>query len=299
MTMLELDGLTVRYGGVVAVRDVCLTVRPGQVLALLGANGAGKTSTLRAVTGLEPAASGRVLVDGVDVTGAAPDEIARRGVAHVPAGRGIFANLSVTDNLRLGLYGAGVDGTAEGRRRLAEAYSLFPGLVGREGQPAGQLSGGQQQQLAVARALVQDPRLLLVDEMSMGLAPTVVDFIFDVVAQLAGRGIAVVMVEQFVGKALRVCDEVVVLEQGRVVAGGRPADLSADDVAAAYLGGTEVHAAVTVPPPPPDAREGVRIDLGGRDVRELERLAAASGTTVNALLESAAADVLRKAARRR
>ncbi|HVU74893.1 MAG TPA: ABC transporter ATP-binding protein [Mycobacteriales bacterium] len=298
MTMLELEDLTVRYGGVVAVREVSLSVQPGQVLALLGANGAGKTSTLRAVTGLEPVAGGRVLVDGVDVTGAAPDDIARRGVAHVPAGRGIFANLSVSDNLRMGLYGSGVDGRPEGRRRLEEAFALFPGLVGREGQPAGQLSGGQQQQLAVARALVQAPRLLLVDEMSMGLAPTVVDFIFDVIAQLSGRGIAVVMVEQFVGKALRVCDQVAVLEQGRIVAAGRPADLSADDVAAAYLGGSEAHAAVTVPPPPPDAREGLRVDLGGRQVRELERLAAATGTTVGALLEGAAADVLRKASRR-
>jgi branched-chain amino acid transport system ATP-binding protein len=292
--MLELRSLTVRYGGVVAVRDVSLSVEPGQVLALLGANGAGKTSTLRAVTGLEPVAAGRVVIDGVDVTGAAPDEIARRGVAHVPAGRGLFANLSVADNLRLGLYGAGVDGTVEGRRRLAEAFALFPGLAGREGQPAGQLSGGQQQQLAVARALVQAPRLLLLDEMSMGLAPTVVDFIFSVVAELARREIAVVMVEQFVGKALRVCDRVVVLEQGRVVADGRPADLSSDEVAAAYLGGTEAHAAVRVPPPPPDAREGVRVELGGRQVRELERLAAARGTTVGALLEAAAADVLRR-----
>lgn len=298
MTMLEVRGLTVRYGGVVAVREVSLSVEPGQVLALLGANGAGKTSTLRAVTGLEPVAAGHVLVDGHDVTGHAPDGIARRGVAHVPAGRGIFANLSVADNLRLGLYGAGVDGTAEGRQRVAEAFTLFPGLVGREAQQAGQLSGGQQQQLAVARALVQAPRLLLLDEMSMGLAPTVVDFLFSVVAELARRGMAVVMVEQFVGKALRICDRVAVLEQGHIVAEGRPADLSADDVAAAYLGGTEAHAAVDVPPPPPDAREGVRVDLGGRQVRELERLAAATGTTVGALLERAAGDVLRRSGRR-
>ena len=286
--LLEVSGLRVTYGGVAAVRDISFSVRPGEILAVLGANGAGKTSTLRSVTGLVKPAAGLVSVRGVDMTGASPEEIARLGVAHVPAGRGIFGTLSVGDNLRMGLYGAGTDGSREGAGQVAEMLETFPILAEKLRQPAGQLSGGQQQQLAIARALVQAPRLLLVDEMSMGLSPTVVADLFRLVSSLRDRGIAVVMVEQFVGQALKIADSVLVLEQGRVVAAGRPSDLSGDDVAAAYLGGGAASAPVHVPPPPASAREGVRISLGGSRIRELERLAAARGTTVSALLEGQA-----------
>jgi branched-chain amino acid transport system ATP-binding protein len=284
MSLLRVTDLTVRYGGVLAVREVSLEVSAGEILAVLGANGAGKTSLLRAVTGLEKVASGRVHIDEVDLTGAAPERIARAGVSHVPAGRGIFASLSVADNLRMGLYGAGADGR---RERLDAVLATFPVLAEKRAQPAGELSGGQQQQLAVARALVQAPRLLLLDEMSMGLAPQVVAELFRVVATLREQGIAVVMVEQFVGQALALADRVVVLEQGRVVAAGAPAQLSEDDVAAAYLGGSHAADPLVVPPPPQDAREGVRVDLPGSQVRELERQAHEQGTSVTALIERA------------
>jgi branched-chain amino acid transport system ATP-binding protein len=283
--LLELDTLQVKYGGVTAVRDVSMSVSPGQVLAILGANGAGKTSTLRAITGLVPAAAGTVTFDGADVTGVAPERLAHLGIAHVPAGRGIFGSLSVADNLRLGLYGAATDRSTAGRQRLDEMLETFPILAEKRSQPAGQLSGGQQQQLAIARALVQAPRLLLLDEMSMGLAPTVVADLFGIVGGLRDRGIAIIMVEQFVGQALKVADSVLVLEQGRVVAAGKPSDLSDDDVAAAYLGGSEAHKAVHIPPPPATARETIQIDVPGRDIRDLERLAAANATTVSTLLQ--------------
>ncbi len=166
MSLLEVRDLQVRYAGVVAVRDVSLSVDAGQVLAVLGANGAGKTSTLRAISGLVRA-SGSVLFDGQPLTGLAPEVVARHGIAHVPAGRGLFPTLSVADNLRMGLYGARSrdDGVVE------EMLETFPILRERRDQAAGTMSGGQQQQLVIARALVQRPRLLMVDEMSMGLAP--------------------------------------------------------------------------------------------------------------------------------
>jgi branched-chain amino acid transport system ATP-binding protein len=295
MTLLTLEGITVRYGGVVAVRELSLDVAPGEVVALLGANGAGKTSTLRAISGLVRPTGGRVLFDGEDITHAPTDTIARAGVAHVPAGRGVLGNLSVADNLHLALYAVRAHRTAAGRRRLDEVYATFSGLAGRRGQPAGQMSGGQQQQLAIGRALVQAPRLLLVDEMSMGLAPLVVADLFRVVAGLRDQGIAVVVVEQFVGQALRVCDRAVVLQQGRIVAAGRREDLSAADVAAAYLGGAEAASSLDIAPPPADSTEGVRVELGGRQVRSLERLAASRGVPVGQLVGESVARLLAEA----
>jgi len=290
--LLAVSDLQVRYGGVVAVRGVSFEVAPGEVVAVLGANGAGKTSTLRAVTGLEPVAAGSVTVDGADVSRSSPERIARLGVAHVPAGRGIFGSLSVGDNLRLGLVGAGADRGADGRARVARVLDTFPVLAQKRSQPAGQLSGGQQQQLAIARAVVQAPRLLLIDEMSMGLSPTVVADLFGVVRELRAQGIAIVMVEQFVGQALKVADSVLVLEQGRVVAAGPPASLTGDDVAAAYLGGGAAAQAAHVPAAPESAREGVRIDLTGQRIRALERLAGERGTTVAALVGGAVDGIL-------
>ena len=283
--LLEVDRLSVGYGGVIAVRDVSLSVEPGEVLALLGANGAGKTSTLRAVSGLVRARGGAIRIDGVDVTRHSTESIARLGVAHVPAGRGIFPTLSVADNLRMGSYGAGAQG---GRRdRLDRVYATFPILAERRAQAAGTMSGGQQQQLAIGRALVQEPRLLLLDEMSMGLAPKVVADLFDVVRTLRADGLAIVMVEQFVGEALGVADRVCVLEHGSVVASGAPGELTADAVAAAYLGGHGAHASLVVPPPPASAREQMRVGLGGRQMRDLERLAARRGVPVEGLVAAA------------
>jgi branched-chain amino acid transport system ATP-binding protein len=279
VSLLQVQGLHVRYGGVVAVRDVSFGVAPGQVLAMLGANGAGKTTTLRAVSGLVRA-SGHVLVDGHDVTGWAPERIARLGVAHVPAGRGIFASLSVHDNLLMGLYGAGLPADSP----LDDAYETFPVLHEKRSTPAGTLSGGQQQQLAVARALVQQPRVLLLDEMSMGLSPLVVRDLFAVVAGLRDRGIAVVMVEQFVGEALKVADTVVLLEQGSVARTGTPDELGAHEISETYLGG---HLPPVDSSVPEHAVERLTVSLRGDQVRALERAAAAQGTTVDELVAKA------------
>jgi branched-chain amino acid transport system ATP-binding protein len=290
MSLLEIRSLSVAYGGVVAVREVSLSVAPGEVVAVLGANGAGKTTTLLAVSGLVRARSGDVLIDGHSVLGHSPEDIARRGVAHVPAGRGIFPGLSVADNLRMGLYGAGRDGTDEGAAAVERVLELFPVLRERRDQAAGTMSGGQQQQLAIGRALVQAPRLLLLDEMSMGLSPTVVADLFAVVADLRTEGIAVVMVEQFVSQAMAVCDSAVVLEQGRIVAFGSPDELSSDDLAAAYLGGG--HAPALRPPRAPStARESLAVRLAGSDVRQLERLAGQRGVSV----DQAVADLVEQA----
>src|SRR3954462_149416 len=264
--LLEVENLRVTYGGVVAVRDVSLSVAPGEVVAVLGANGAGKTTTLLAISGLVKVRGGDVRLDGESIVGRAPESIARRGVAHVPAGRGIFPGLSVADNLRMGLYGAGRDRAADAEDSIEQVLTAFPILRERRNQPAGTMSGGQQQQLAIGRALVQRPRLLLLDEMSMGLAPAIVADLFRLVGELSDDGIAVVMVEQFVGQALKVADRAVVLEQGTVVAAGAPDELRSDGLAAAYLGGGE-EPAVAVRPAPASAREDHRVALAGADAR--------------------------------
>jgi branched-chain amino acid transport system ATP-binding protein len=275
VSLLEVSSLQVAYGGLVAVRDVSFSVEPGQVLAMLGANGAGKTTTLRAVSGLVRPRAGSVLVDGQDVTGWSPERVARLGIAHVPAGRGVFGSLTVEENLVMARYGAGlaVDGAA-----LDEAYSAFPVLAEKRSAAAGTLSGGQQQQLAIGRALLQHPRVLLVDEMSMGLAPKVVADLFGIVAGLKERGLAVVMVEQFVSQALAVADTVVVLEQGEVAHAGTPAELGAETIAASYLGG---HLPEVESVAPAFATERLAVSLQGSQVRALERLAAERGVTVD------------------
>ncbi|MCU1672683.1 MAG: transporter related [Frankiales bacterium] len=281
--LLEVESLRVTYGGVVAVRDVSLSVSPGEVVAVLGANGAGKTTTLLAVSGLVKVRGGDVRLDGESIVGSAPEAIARRGVAHVPAGRGIFGGLTVADNLRMGLYGSGRIKADDAEESVEQVLEAFPILRERRDQPAGTMSGGQQQQLAIGRALVQKPRLLLLDEMSMGLAPAIVADLFALVGRLRESGIGVVMVEQFVGQALKVADRAVVLEQGTVVADGAPDELSSDDIAAAYLGGGE-EPDVTVRPAPDSAREVLQVPLAGAAVRRLERLAAEQGRPVQELL---------------
>jgi branched-chain amino acid transport system ATP-binding protein len=231
--MLTIEELTTDFGPIRAVDHVSLEVPEGSVTAVLGANGAGKTSLLRTICGLERATSGRVKVEGEDITRWPVEEIVRFGVAHVPEGRGVIAELTVHENLRLG-------GMWRGREAmpLREVYELFPRLEERAGQPASRLSGGERQMLSIGRALVGRPRALLLDEPSLGLAPVLVAQIMNLVRRLADSlGLAVLLVEQNARSALSIANRGVVLSLGRVVAEQDPAKLAADDrLLHAYLG---------------------------------------------------------------
>ena len=235
-----MSGLSARYGPVHALRDVSLDVRAGELVALIGANGAGKSTLLRTITGLLAPTAGRVAVDGRDVTGRAPEALLRAGVALVPERRRIFGDLTVLDNLELGGY-ALPRGRAFASRLAAgveAAYDRFPVLRQRSRQLAGTLSGGEQQMLAIGRALMTGPRLLLCDEPSLGLAPLVVQEIMRLLAVLRAAGTTILLVEQNARLALRFADRAYVLEVGRVALSGASADLLADDqLKAAYLGG--------------------------------------------------------------
>lgn len=281
MTLLAVQSLAVHYGAVAGVRDVSLDVNAGEIVALLGANGAGKTTTLRAISGLVKVRSGRIAFESRGLSPLQPDAIARLGVAHVPAGRGIFPTLSVVDNLRMAEFGASHGPTVP----LQDVMRQFPVLGEKRNQLAGELSGGQQQQLAIARALVQKPRLLLLDEMSMGLSPAVVAELFSVIEGLRQDGVAVLMVEQFVTEALRVADRAVVLEQGRVVASGTSREIGASDVVGAYLG----HGSgdIAVGGAPPSARESYTVSLPGPTVRILEAIAAEREEPLDELITTA------------
>ncbi len=236
MSQLELVDLCVSYGRTEAVRDVSLVVPEGHIVALVGANGAGKTTVMRAISGLLRPRSGRVLLDGADIAGRAAHRIAAAGLRQVPEGRQCFAELTVAENLQLGAYL--VPERAEIARRQAAVLARFPRLAERLGQLAGSLSGGEQQMLAIGRALMGAPRLLLLDEPSMGLAPLFVDEIFAIIASLKREGTTILLVEQNASAALEIADEAYVLETGRVVLAG-PAAVVAEDpaVVAAYLGG--------------------------------------------------------------
>ena len=212
--MLEVQDLHVSYGNIEAVRDVSVTAERGKVTLVLGANGAGKTTTLKAIAGLMSPASGSVKLDGADITGLAAHKVARKGVALVPEGRRVFAPLSVAENLRLGGYLAS---RQEYDRALARVYEMFPILATRRDKAAGLLSGGEQQMLAFARALMSQPKVILMDEPSMGLAPVVVDSILVKVRELADSGIGVLMVEQNAEAGLDVADHVVAVARGEVV----------------------------------------------------------------------------------
>ena len=238
--MLEVRGLSARYGAVAALRDVSLEVRAGELVALIGANGAGKSTLLRTIAGLMAPAAGRVALEGRDVTGQPPEAILRAGIALVPERRRVFADLTVLDNLELGGYALPRGG--DFRRRLEagveEAYRLFPVLHRRRAQLAGTLSGGEQQMLAIGRALMSRPRLLLCDEPSLGLAPLVVQEIMRLLAALREAGTTILLVEQNARMALRAADRAYVLETGSVVLAGAGADLlDNDELKAAYLGG--------------------------------------------------------------
>ncbi|HEV8104652.1 MAG TPA: ABC transporter ATP-binding protein [Gaiellaceae bacterium] len=232
MSLLELRDVEARYGEVSALRGVSLTVDDGDFVAILGANGAGKTTTLRAISGTVKT-TGDVVFEGEKLFRRTPEAMARRGVAHVPEGRGTFATLSVLDNLRLGAWVQ----QGPSHRDLANIYEFFPRLYEQRDQQAGTLSGGEQQLLALARAMMAKPRLLLLDEPSLGLAPRVVREIFDVLARLNASGTTIVVVEQHANLALAAAAHAFVLEAGRVVLAGEAGALRADEsVRRSYLG---------------------------------------------------------------
>lgn len=235
MHLLDIDALEAGYGQIRALDRVSLTVDDGELVAIIGANGAGKTTLLMAISGVVPARGGEVRFLGKRVTGLEPHEIVRLGIGHAPEGRRIFPRLTVRENLELG--GFAQDDGARVRRDIDEACGLFPVLAERMGQLGGTLSGGEQQMLALARALVGRPRLLLLDEPSLGLAPLIVAKIFDVIAGLTARGIAVMLVEQNARAALKLAARGYVLETGRITLTGPGPDLAADPrVRDAYLG---------------------------------------------------------------
>ena len=228
--VLELDRVSVSYGAVRALHDVSLLVPEGSVVALLGPNGAGKSTTLRAVSGLVRCDRGAIVVDGRRVERRPPHVVARMGVVHVPEGRGVFPSLTVRENLEMAAF------TVDDVDPVAAAAALFPVLGRRLTQAAGTLSGGEQQMLALARALVSRPRLLMVDEISMGLAPLVVAELFAQLRAQADAGTSILVVEQYVDAALDLADYVYVLDKGRVGDVGEPSDVRGDGLTGAYLG---------------------------------------------------------------
>jgi branched-chain amino acid transport system ATP-binding protein len=235
--MLEVAGLEVRYGAIRAVRGISLAVGKGELVALLGANGAGKSSTLMCIAGALKAADGSVRLAGEDVTAARPEAMVRRGVATVPEARNVFPDLTVAENLRLGAYirGRHPDAVARQRDRM---FALFPRLAERSSQPAGTLSGGEQQMLVIARAMMSEPRILLLDEPSLGLAPVIVDQIFEMIQQLRASGLTILLVEQNAAKALAIADRAYVMRLGRIAAQGTAAEIrAATDLRSLYLGG--------------------------------------------------------------
>ncbi len=211
---LELDGLEVRYGAVAAVRDLSLSVDRGEIVGLIGPNGAGKSSTLNAIMGAVRPAGGEVRLNGRTIVGRRPEDVARAGVALVPEGRRIFGELTVEENLRLGLSGRRSRGDLGGD--LQRGYDLFPVVRDFRRRQAGALSGGQQQQLAIARALVADPQVLLLDEPSLGLAPRLVDVVFEALAAIRDRGLAVLLVEQRAQRTVALADRCHVISNGRL-----------------------------------------------------------------------------------
>lgn len=233
--MLEIKDLHVFYGAIHALKGISLTVADGELVSLIGANGAGKTTTLHAISGLLPAASGSILLDGTDLQKVPANTIIGLGMAHVPEGRHVFARMTVEENLRMGAY------ILRDQKRISEnlerVYGHFPRLKERRRQLAGTLSGGEQQMLSTGRALMTDPKIVLMDEPSMGLSPLLVKEIFSIIQQLHESGITILLVEQNAKMALAVSDRAYVLETGTISMEGPAAELAADDrVRKAYLG---------------------------------------------------------------
>ena len=235
MSLLEVKGLEVHYGGIRAVKGVDLEVREGELVCLIGANGAGKTSTLKALCGMLPVAAGSVRYAGEAVTGVPSFRLVRKGLVLVPEGRGIFGQLTVAENLSMGAFAR--DDAAEVKRDFDKMLALFPRLAERSAQSAGTLSGGEQQMLALGRALMSKPKLLVLDEPSMGLAPLMVQKIFDVVRQIAMEGVTILLVEQNAKLALEAASRGYVMESGAITLAGDAKALLADPrVREAYLG---------------------------------------------------------------
>ncbi|MCI8741420.1 MAG: ABC transporter ATP-binding protein [Lachnospiraceae bacterium] len=234
MAILEVKDLEVYYGVIQAIKGISFEVNPGEIIALIGANGAGKTTTLQTITGLIPAKAGTILYEGKNITKLPGHKLVAMGVAHVPEGRRVFAQLTVLQNLRLGAYTRSDKGEME--ETLKVIYNRFPRLEERKNQLAGTLSGGEQQMLAMGRALMSHPRLIVMDEPSMGLSPIYVNEIFDIIQKINGDGTTVLLVEQNAKKALSIANRAYVLETGKIVLSGDAKALMDDDsVKKAYL----------------------------------------------------------------
>jgi len=232
--MLEVRDLVTGYGGVPILRGLSLDISVGEVVAVLGANGVGKTTLNRAISGLNPVMSGTIAFEGESIANLAPPEIVARGLIHVPEGRKIFPNMSVRENLELGSYRRGRGNRA---RNLDRIFTIFPRLLERTGQFAGTLSGGEQQMLAIGRGLMAEPRLLILDEPSLGLSPLLVEELFALIARIASEGLAVMLVEQNVVQSLELASRAYVLEHGAVAMQGLAADLKRDpELEKTYLG---------------------------------------------------------------
>ncbi|MDD2957248.1 MAG: ABC transporter ATP-binding protein [Lachnospiraceae bacterium] len=231
--MLEVKDLKVAYGGIEAVKGISFEVPEGEVVTLIGANGAGKSSTLRSIVGLEKPVSGSILFQGMDLKGMGTETIVTKGITLVPEGRRVFANLTVLENLRMGAY-MRKDSLEEDMNWV---YDLFPRLKERSWQPAGTLSGGEQQMLAIARALMSKPKLIMMDEPSLGLAPIIVQGVFDIIREINKQGMTILLVEQNANMALRAANTGYVMETGRITLNGTGKKLAEDEsVKAAYLG---------------------------------------------------------------
>jgi ABC-type branched-subunit amino acid transport system ATPase component len=247
--LLEVKGVAARYGAFRALHDVSFSVAEGEVLALLGANGAGKTTTARAVSGMLPVSAGEIWFGGQRINGRRPHDIVRLGVAHCMEGRKIFGDLTVEENLLLGARAAG--SSRERARRLDAVYEVFGALRERRGNSGFGLSGGQQQMLAIGRALMAEPRLIIFDEISLGLAPITVDRLYQTLTDINGRGVAMIVIEQNVERGLALADHVAVLEKGRVALTGQPADMRADDrLLSLYVGEAKGEPGPAVPASP-------------------------------------------------
>jgi branched-chain amino acid transport system ATP-binding protein len=233
--VLTVESLSVAYGGLTALREISLVVRAGQFVSIVGPNGAGKTTLFKAISGTVQPIAGRITFDGHDLLAVAPWQRAHFGIAHVPEGRQVFGSMTVMENLEMGSHPQ--SGRHNWERNLERIFALFPILAERRSQAAGTLSGGEQQMLAISRGIASSPRLLMLDEPSMGLAPMVADLIFERITQLHRNGLAILLVEQRVAEAVQSCDFGYVLDTGRVVLAGNSQTLLADDgIKSVYLG---------------------------------------------------------------
>jgi len=238
VSLLELRDVVVRYGKIEALKGVSFTVEQGEIVTLIGANGAGKTTTLKTISGLRPLTSGDVRLEGESIVGLAPHDLVALGLCQAPEGRGIFPGMTVVENLEMGAYSRTRMSRATIESGLTRVFDLFPRLAERRKQLGGTLSGGEQQMLAIGRALLSDPKLLLLDEPSMGLAPQLVAQIFTIITEINRQGMTVLLVEQNAAQALRRADRAYVMETGRIVKAAPAAELLEDEsVRNAYLGG--------------------------------------------------------------